>query len=162
MAIGRCLRDERKLLSGMFAFRWCRQMWHWDDGAWVVLVFECVQQGELAQLNGTRSCLVDLRYKVESDCFALDCPFHVGKGVAGITVARPLHQVVHKGGNALGAVKPSFGEAITIEAGYMAETHGQPRVELLGEPTGQKNTTKIIPFETAEPQANKEDTGPEG
>jgi hypothetical protein len=26
----------------------------------------------------------------------------------------------------------------------------------------RENTTKIIPFETAEPQANKVDTGPEG
>src|SRR6266536_1455502 len=46
--------------------------------------------------------------------------------------------MVHKGRNALGAIKPSFREAITIVVGDVAETHGQPRVELLGEPAGQE------------------------
>jgi hypothetical protein len=111
--IGRCLRDERKLLSGMFAYC-CRRVGHQDDRVSAILVFERVQQGELALLNGTRGCLVDLRHKVEPGGLALDCPFHVGEGVAWITVARPLHEVVHKGGNALRAVKPRFGKAMTI------------------------------------------------
>jgi hypothetical protein len=46
-------------------------------------------------------------------------------------VARPLHQVIHKGGDALGTVEPGFGKAISIEAGYIPKTHGQPRIELL-------------------------------
>ena len=52
--------------------------------------------------------------------------FHVGEGVAGITVARPLHQVVHKGSNALGTVKRCSREALTIKASVTAEAPRQP------------------------------------
>ena len=113
-------------------------MGHRDDGVSAILVFERGQQGELALLSGPRRRLVDLRHEVKPGGFTLDRAFNIGKGVPGVTVARPLHQVVHKGRNALRAVKPCFREALTIKVSNVPVTHGQPRVEFLGEPSGQE------------------------
>ena len=87
---------------------------HRDSGIPAVLAFKSVQQGKLARLDGTRGSLIDRRYEVELRNFALDGLLHVGEGVAGITVARPLQQVIDEGGDALRTVEPGFGEAVPI------------------------------------------------
>ena len=153
VAIGRCLRDERKLLSGLFAIRWCRHMGHRDDGVSAVPVFECVQQGEFAQLNRTRSSLVDLRYKVEPGGITLTTTQICNAVIICLTAGRKLSAVGTRRGHRRVPTRPRWRRPSTgappsgNEAGIAVED-GSERL--------RENTAKIIPFETAEPQANTE------
>ena len=65
-------------------------------------------------------------------------------------MARPLHQVIHKGGDALGTVEPGLSETIAVNVSNLAEAHGQPRVELLRESSSQEASQHKVDQAVAE------------
>jgi len=131
----------------------CLRIGHRDDGVSAVPVFECVQQGEFAQLNRTRSSLVDLRYKVEPGGITLTTTQICNAVIICLTAGRKLSAVGTRRGHRRVPTRPRWRRPSTgappsgNEAGIAVED-GSERL--------RENTAKIIPFETAEPQANTE------